>query len=86
VTAHVDELDRHGGKSSRMIRSTVELRGHDVALRDIGVLNGLTLFGSIVGSCRVFLPSNQFPIWRQSLDRFFVAISKEATTWQVWRT
>jgi hypothetical protein len=43
-----------------MMRSTVELRGHDVALRDTAVLNGLTLFDSIVGSCRAFLPSNQF--------------------------
>src|SRR3982074_955537 len=43
-----------------MMRSTAELRGHDVALRDTAVLNGLTLFDSIVGSCRAFLPSNQF--------------------------
>ena len=60
MTAHVDELDWHGGKTSRMMRNTVELRGHDVALRDTAVLNGLTLFDSIVGSCRAFLPSNQF--------------------------
>ena len=70
-----------------MMRSTVELRGP--SRRAAGYRRPERL--NVVWFHRWFRPRVPAvepirPIWRQSLDRFFVAICKEATTWQEWRT